>query len=133
MPISLRLSAEIKSEIAGFSARQGVSKSAVIVCTIQEFLARNAQPTSFQVYQEVMAEAGNLSKQKLIAKNDAKREAAELRPLKFRRVRLFLKSVLCVQPTQVIPLLHHSRRRSDDSTDVRLAKLTKYTHNLKME
>ena len=62
MPISLRLSAEIKSEIAGFSARQGVSKSAVIVCTIQEFLARNAQPTSFQVYQEVMAEAGNLSK-----------------------------------------------------------------------
>lgn len=84
MPISLRLSAEIESEIVGFSARHGVSKSAVIVRSIQEFLARNAQPTSFQIYQEVMAEAGNQGEQKGIAKSDAKREAAELRPLKIQ-------------------------------------------------
>ncbi len=75
MPISLRLPADIEDQIAGFSARQGLSKSAVIVRSIHEFLARNAQPTSLQIYEEAMREGGDESR-------DAKREAAEQRPHK---------------------------------------------------
>jgi hypothetical protein len=77
MPISLRLPADVETQIAGFSARQGVSKSAVIVRSIQEFLAKHAQPTSFEIYQEAMREAEDLRK-------DAKREAAEQRPHKLQ-------------------------------------------------
>ncbi len=83
MPISLRLPTDIEDQIAGFSARQGLSKSAVIVRSIHEFLARNAQPSSLQIYEEVMREAagksGNTNKD---AKSDAKSEAAEQRPHK---------------------------------------------------
>ena len=75
MPISLRLPPEIEDQIAGFSARQGLSKSAVIVRSIHEFLARNAQPSSFQIYEEVMRERVDESR-------DAKREAAKQRPHK---------------------------------------------------
>lgn len=75
MPISLRLPTDIEDQIAGFSARQGLSKSAVIVRSIHEFLARNAQPSSFQIYEEVMLEGVDESR-------DAKREAAEQRPHK---------------------------------------------------
>lgn len=79
MPISLRLPTEIEDQITGFSARQGMSKSAVIVRSIHEFLARNAQPSSFQIYDEVMREGADKSGN---AKSDAKREAAEHRPHK---------------------------------------------------
>ena len=75
MPISLRLPTEIEDQIAGYSARQGISKSAVIVRSIHEFLNRNAQPSSFQIYEEVMREGVDESR-------DAKREAAEQRPHK---------------------------------------------------
>ena len=75
MPISLRLPTEIEDQIAGFSARQGLSKSAVIVRSIHEFLARNAQPSSLQIYEEVMREGVDES-------CDAKREAAKQRPHK---------------------------------------------------
>ncbi len=75
MPISLRLPAEIEDQIAGFSARQGLSKSAVIVRSIHEFLARNAQPSSLQIYEEAMR-AGKDDN------HDATREAAERRPHK---------------------------------------------------
>jgi hypothetical protein len=75
MPISLRLPAEVESQIAGFSARQGVSKSALIVRSIQEFLARHAQPTSLEIYQDAMRQAEQTHK-------DAKRKAAEQRPHK---------------------------------------------------
>lgn len=54
MPISLRLPSDIEMQIAGFGAREGLSKSAVIVRSIQEFLARNDQPTAFDLYQEAM-------------------------------------------------------------------------------
>ncbi len=79
MPISLRLSTDIEDQIAGFSARQGLSKSAVIVRSIHEFLARNAQPSSFQIYEEVMLEGVDESRD---VNNDRKREAAEQRPNK---------------------------------------------------
>lgn len=79
MPISLRLPTDIENQIAGFSARQGLSKSAVVVRSIHEFLARNAQPSSLQIYEEVMREGANKTAD---AKSDAKREAAEKRPHK---------------------------------------------------
>ena len=75
MPISLRLPTDIENQMAGFSARQGLSKSAVIVRSIHEFLARNAQPSSLQIYEEVMRERVDESR-------DAKRESAKQRPHK---------------------------------------------------
>ncbi len=54
MPISIRLPPEIESQITGFSSRFGVSKSAVIVRSIQEFLTRHAQPSSFDIYEKAM-------------------------------------------------------------------------------
>lgn len=83
MPISLRLPTDIEDQIAGYSARQGISKSAVIVRSIHEFLNRNAQPSSLQIYEEVMREAaGTSGDAKKDGKSDAKREAAEQRPHK---------------------------------------------------
>ena len=75
MPISLRLPEDLETQIAGFGARQGMSKSAVIVRSIHEFLAKHAQPSSLQIYEEAMREAENRH-------DDAKREALEQRPLK---------------------------------------------------
>ncbi len=79
MPISLRLPTDIEDQIAGYSARQGISKSAVIVRSIHEFLNRNAQPSSLQIYEEVMRDGANKSSD---VASDAKREAAEQRPHK---------------------------------------------------
>ena len=77
MPISLRLPNEIESQIAGYSAREGLSKSAVIVRSIQEFLARHAQPSSFEIYQDAMRQA-------VLPARDTQRDVAELRPLKIQ-------------------------------------------------
>jgi predicted DNA-binding protein len=79
MPISLRLPTEIEDQIAGFSERQGMTKSAVIVRSIREFLDRNAQPSSLQIYEEVMKSGADDSGD---AQKDAKRQAAEQRPHK---------------------------------------------------
>jgi hypothetical protein len=77
MPISLRLPVDVETQIAGFGARQGLTKSAVIVRSIQEYLAKHAQPSSFEIYEDVMqGTAGNT------VQKDALREAAEQRPLK---------------------------------------------------
>jgi predicted DNA-binding protein len=81
MPISLRLPTEIEDQIAGYSTRHGISKSAVIVRSIHEFLNRNAQPSSLQIYEEVMKGESDKSSD---AASDAEREAAEQRPLKLR-------------------------------------------------
>ena len=80
MPISLRLPADIEARIAGFGARQGLTKSAVIVRSIQEFLARHAQPSSFQVYEAVMRDGDTADANTRIS--DAGRVAAEQRALK---------------------------------------------------
>ena len=82
MPISLRLPVQIESEIAGFSSRHGLSKSAVIVRSIEEFLARNAQPSSMQIYDEAMRGVHNPGAQ--AAEDDKRREAAESRPHKLQ-------------------------------------------------
>lgn len=81
MPISLRLPADLETRIAGFGAHLGLSKSAVIVRSIQEFLATHAQPSSLQIYEEAMrgaqdAPAGGIS--------DKKGEASEQRPHKLQ-------------------------------------------------
>lgn len=54
MPTSLRLPADIESQIAGFGSRTGLTKSAVIVRSIEEFLARHAEPSSLHIYEEAM-------------------------------------------------------------------------------
>ena len=77
MPISLRLPADIESQVAGFSARLGVSKSAIITRSIREFLAKNAQPSSLQIYEDVMQDLQG-------GQSDANREAAERRPRKLK-------------------------------------------------
>ena len=86
MPISLRLPNELESQITGFGARQGLSKSAVIVRSIQEFLARNAQPTSLQIYQDAMRDAlkGEFEPDSQHERNDALRAGAEVRPHKLQ-------------------------------------------------
>ena len=58
MPISLRLPTEVETQIASYSARQGLSKSAVIVRSIEEFLAKNAQPSAYDIYLDAMQAVG---------------------------------------------------------------------------
>jgi hypothetical protein len=76
MPISLRLPSDIEMQIAGFGAREGMSKSAVIVRSIQEFLARHAAPTAFDLYQEAMRDSSTTK--------DAPRQSAEQRSNKLQ-------------------------------------------------
>lgn len=82
MPISLRLSPDIETRLAGFGSRSGLSKSAVIVRSIQEFLAKNAVPSSLQIYQDVMQGAkqkrGGVTSSDV--KTDLASEASALRP-----------------------------------------------------
>jgi predicted DNA-binding protein len=68
MPISLRLPAEVESQIANYSARLGLSKSAVIVRSIEEFLAENAQPSAYQLYLDAMEAAQTTTAQSVKAK-----------------------------------------------------------------
>ena len=77
MPISLRLPAEIESQVAGFSARLGLSKAAIIVRSIREFLAKHTQPSSLQIFEDVMYDLQG-------GQGDAKREASERRPHKLK-------------------------------------------------
>ena len=57
MPLSLRLPADIESEIAAFGARHKVSKSSVIVRSIREFLVLHAQPSPQEMYRQEMQAA----------------------------------------------------------------------------
>ena len=54
MPISLRLPLRVEEQIAEYSVRQGISKSAVIVRSIETFLAEHAQPNAYQLYLDAM-------------------------------------------------------------------------------
>ena len=76
MPISLRLPAEVDSQIASYSARLGLSKSAMIVRSIEEFLAKNAQPSAYQLYLDAMESVQSTPTQSVKAK-----PPFELRPL----------------------------------------------------
>lgn len=57
MPISLRLPLKVEQQIAEYGARQGLTKSAVIVRSIETFLAEHAEPNAYQLYLDVMQEA----------------------------------------------------------------------------
>ena len=74
MPISIRLPTDIEARLAGFGSRTGLSKSAVIVRSIQEFLARNAAPSSLQIYEDVMA--GSKQKRGDVTSSDVKTDLA---------------------------------------------------------
>lgn len=88
MPISLRLPTDIETRIAGFGSRTGLSKSAVIVRSIQEFLARNAAPSSLQIYESAIRDAERNAKHQLgdviVGRTNATRSNEELeqRPTK---------------------------------------------------
>jgi hypothetical protein len=86
MPISLRLPLHVEAQIASYGVRQGISKSAVIVKSIQEFLAKHAQPTPQQIYDEAMSGmlAQSQESQATTAIQDAAFEAAESRPHKLQ-------------------------------------------------
>ncbi len=52
----------MEQQIAEYSVRRGLSKSAVIVRSIETFLAEHAQPNAYQIYLDVMQEsASNLA------------------------------------------------------------------------
>ncbi len=94
MPISLRLPVEVEKQIAGYSARHGVSKSAVIVRSISEFLANHAQPSSFQIYEEAMREAQVESSAGNLIRSERLRSGVRTRS---RCVRQFAASTRCDQ------------------------------------
>lgn len=77
MALSLRLPLPIEAQIAGLSARAGISKSALIVRSIEEYLNRHAQPSAFELYEEVMRESAR--KTSAISANAA---SADARPHK---------------------------------------------------
>ena len=54
MPISLRLPLRVEEQIAEYSVRQGISKSAVIVRSVEAFLAEHARPSAYQLYLDAM-------------------------------------------------------------------------------
>ena len=77
--------------------RACISKSAVIVRSIEEFLTRHAQPSAYQIYLDVMKAADkapveqtrtqkqrghNLAVQKALRRKDAERSARALSALK---------------------------------------------------
>lgn len=74
MPISLRLPLKVEQQIAEYGVRQGLTKSAVIVRSIETFLAAHAQPNAYQLYLDAMQEAQSASHRQ--------REAGETRPRK---------------------------------------------------
>ena len=76
MPISLRLPSDVDSQIASYSARLGLSKSAVIVRSIEEFLAKNAQPSAYQLYLDAMDAAQAKPTQSLSPKEPAGQKLA---------------------------------------------------------
>lgn len=104
MPISLRLPSDIEAQIAGFGARLGLSKSALIVRSIQEFLARHAQPSSLQIYEEAMREA-------LDSATDGKRESMEQRPLK-RKAREAIRQKHAARSQRAAQALDKPRHRA---------------------
>lgn len=52
-------------------------KSAVIVRSIHEFLARNTQPSSFQIYEEVMREAAEQRPHRILVRDAIRQKHAE--------------------------------------------------------
>lgn len=108
MPISLRLPADVETQIASFGARLGLSKSAVIVRSIQEFLAAHAHPTSLQIYEEAMRNAQT-------GKRDTERETVEQRPHKLQ-VRTAIARKHAQRSKAAVLAQTKQRRASGEST-----------------
>ena len=108
MPISLRLPIEIESQIAGFGARLGLTKSAVIVRSIEEFLAHHAQPSSLEIYEAAMqASAANSLQGDAVAV----RNANEARPHKLK-VRAVIARKHAERSRQALAASHAEQSRS---------------------
>ena len=83
MPVSLRLPLKVEQQIAEYGVRQGLTKSAVIVRSIETFLAAHAQPNAYQLYLDAMQEAQSPPQ--------ARRGAGETRPHKLAIQKAMLK------------------------------------------
>ena len=57
MPTSLRLPVDVENQLSDYVLRAGVSKSAVIVRSIEAYLAERAQPSAYDLYVKAMDEA----------------------------------------------------------------------------
>ena len=108
MPISLRFFIEIERQIAGFGARLGLTKSAVIVRSIEEFLAHHAQPSSLEIYEAVMqASAANSLQGDAVAVNSAN----EARPHKLK-VRAVIACKHAERSRRALTAAHAEQSRS---------------------
>jgi hypothetical protein len=87
MPISLRLPVELEAQLAGLSARQKVSKSALIVRSIKAFLIQHTTPSSQEIYEQAM--------RSIIAIDDNKN-----RPLEQRRHKLAIREAVLRKAAQ---------------------------------
>ena len=102
MPVSLRLPLKVEQQIAEYAVRQGLTKSAVIVRSIETFLAAHAQPNAYQLYLDAMQEARpalqrrraagearshKLAIQKAVRKKHAQRSARATQALKAKPAR----------------------------------------------
>ena len=124
MPVSLRLPAGIEAQIAGYSQRAGLSKSALIVRSIQEFLARHTQPSSQQIYEEAMLAAQKREAMAPIAglAREAKREAAVTRAHKLQ-VRDALRSKHAERAVRSAQALARSAVKSESKVGRKSSKI----------
>ena len=100
MPVSLRLPLKVEQQIAEYGVRQGLTKSAVIVRSIEAFLAAHAQPNAYQLYLDAMQEAQSPPQ--------ARRGAGETRPHKLAiqkamRKKHLVRSARAVQALKAKP------------------------------
>jgi hypothetical protein len=79
MPISLRLPLALETELIGLSARAGVSKSALIVRSIEEFMARYGAPSAHELYLQTLPQSSvSASNEKLSMDSRAHKQAFRL-------------------------------------------------------
>ena len=51
MPLSIRLKPQLEQRVAEYAVRKGVSKSALIARSLEEYLDRNSGPSLFDLYE----------------------------------------------------------------------------------
>jgi hypothetical protein len=83
MPLSLRLPPPVEAQILDHAMRSGLSKTAIVLQSVQEYLARHAQPSAHQIYEEVMRKYPAMDDAAEQAHNTA-RDALETRPHKIK-------------------------------------------------
>lgn len=59
MPLSLRLRPQLEQRIAEYSARTGMSKSAVVALGVAEFLDACLEPTPYELGKDAFEEKGS--------------------------------------------------------------------------